>query len=90
MWLIGDSGYLLQKVLYNALSLVYMAVCNLVIKVVVKVTSYKLNFQNRHVNLSSRFKYTTKCIEKKFATNKNSSPPPHQISNGTSLMLTVD
>ena len=46
MWLIGDSEYLWQKVLYNALSLVYMAVSNLAIKVVLIVTSYKLNFQN--------------------------------------------
>ena len=29
MWLIGDGGYLWQKVLYNALTLVYMAVYNL-------------------------------------------------------------
>ena len=34
MWLVGDGGYLLQKVVYNAITLVYMAVYNLVIKLI--------------------------------------------------------
>ena len=34
MSLVGDGGYLWQKVLYNALTLVYMAVYNLVIKLI--------------------------------------------------------
>ena len=29
MWLVGDGGHLWQKVLYNALTLVYMALYNL-------------------------------------------------------------
>ena len=32
MWLIRNGRYLWQKVLYNALTLVYMAVYNLIIK----------------------------------------------------------